>query len=366
MSVQKVYRLIILLSSLSFGYIIYRVYSFDQGIRELHFDILAGNAPAPWQYRFLINLVAHYLEQFGIRYYQTFALIDVGSMIGALLIFGRFWLGNLTAESAEGAEGSCVAERKQRETSFAYLFLFILIAIVQYWLLWAVYWHQVPYTLPSLLYVALSLWLYHRVEASQKLWLSAVGLLLLTTIQVFIRADIAFATSFGFSIYFLLHSEQQRWQRFSIAALMTCIAIAGQLVLTLQLFPDSTYAAEIVQLPFNFSPARLLPFLLYIVVYGLAVQWWWQNRPKSSPRGKSEEWRVESGEYTSSPKCVSLFDAILYGSILHLIMWFTVGIIDETRIFIPLSLPLAHYAARFVIGQLNLNLNGCNPKSPLN
>ncbi|MGB1253949.1 MAG: hypothetical protein ACPG8W_25295, partial [Candidatus Promineifilaceae bacterium] len=121
----------------------------------------------------------------------------------------------------------------------------------------------------------------------------------------------------------------------ALSASMALLALAGQTYFSLGLFSYATYGGvAVVQLLQNLSPIRIGPFLLYIVVYVMAVRGWW-FRPKSP-----------------TP---NLFTPILYGSLIHLLMWITLGIIDETRIFIPLSLPLAHYAAQFIYTKLGLN-----------
>lgn len=316
MSIQRLYRLLIAFIIPSFSYITYRVYSFSQGLRELQVDVLAGTAAAPWQYRFLPHVIASYVERLGIPFYQTFALMDVVALGLALLIFGRFWLQHLPPN-------------KLART----LFLFILIAIIEYWLIWSIYWHQVPYTLPSLLYVAVTLFIVTTMIQRQQFIWPTLALFVCTTLQITIRADIAFATTAGFAIYFLFNASHYRWTPGLIAGAVAAFAVTGQAYLSFVLFPDAVYNIRIVQLVQNLSPVRVLPFLLYMVVYGLVVRWWW-IRPK--------------------PQTFDPFVPILYASVIHLLMWVTAGIIDETRIFLPLSLPLAHYAASFILNQLDL------------
>lgn len=198
---------------------------------------------------------------------------------------------------------------------------------------WVVPWQR-PETLPSGLYLALMLTLLTRLR-SHRLWLVAV--LLATLWQGFIRADVS--AIFGLAL-FLFSLTPRAAEMFgsrklgaAVGIAIGVIAIAVQAWLKLVLFPHATYAPDTPVIQF-FSNLKIrtfatfliamLPFLLALIA---AARHWKQMDPED---------------------LLAVFAACLY-----LPLWWTVGLTDEVRVFVPFLLALTPAAAKLMVLLLN-------------
>ena len=170
---------------------------------------------------------------------------------------------------------------------------------------------------------------------SHRLWLVAV--LLATLWQGFIRADVS--AIFGLAL-FLFSLTPRAAEMFgsrklgaAVGIAIGVIAIAVQAWLKLVLFPHATYAPDTPVIQF-FSNLKIrtfatfliamLPFLLALIA---AARHWKQMDPED---------------------LLAVFAACLY-----LPLWWTVGLTDEVRVFVPFLLALTPAAAKLMVLLLN-------------
>jgi hypothetical protein len=206
------------------------------------------------------------------------------------------------------------------------------LAVIQFPLAWVVPWQR-PETLPSTLFLAISLFSLAHIQTDKRWFLPLMAAALC---QAFIRADVPFI--FGVAVFLVglgacFKHEIRAGRQYLIAgALIAFLSAAAQAYLQFIRYPHLSYPpdTQVIQLRSNLTPHNieifilaLLPFLLFSIV--LIVK-----RPPLNLMDK----------------------VVVVSSILYLPLWFTVGSISEVRIYVPflfaLSMVVAKISASFL------------------
>jgi hypothetical protein len=223
--------------------------------------------------------------------------------------------------------GFGLQEARLKERSLA---VAMFLAFVQFTIPWVVPWQR-PETLPTALYIAIALLCLIRSGRSAA-W--SAMLLAATAVQGFVRADVPFALGIALVLASLMGDTLQQFglRRATLAKGIAVAAISGGVQCYLQFvrFPHLSYwpGTSVVQFRNNLGLHNLSNLLLalfpYLFVGGaLAIK------------------RVH----------LDAVDAlILVASVLYLGIWFTVGLVDEVRIFVPFMMALSVVAAKFAAG----------------
>jgi hypothetical protein len=208
----------------------------------------------------------------------------------------------------------------------------LFLAFLQFAIPWVVY-RQRPETLPTALYVAVVLLCLTR-SGSGVAW--SVVLLAATAVQGFVRADVPFAIGVALVLASLMGDTLKGFgtRRATLAKGIAVAAIAAGVQAYLQFirFPHLSYwpGTSVIQFRNNLGlhnfanlAAALFPYLL--VGGALLIK------------------RVR----------LDAVDAlILVASGLYLAIWFTVGLVDEVRIYVPFLMALSVVAAKFSAAHL--------------
>jgi hypothetical protein len=290
-------------------------------------DVVQGTAAAPQQYRVGVVKLADFITRhahLGLRHGLT--LIDLFSAaIVALLLYGLF-------ERGEAYRRATVPVRWFGAAAFLFL--------MQFYLSW-VTWYERPETLPSTLMLTLTLALasasFWPVRASSSA-VRAGGILLVAALQGFIRADVIFAMHVGLLLACLSGSDGfALGRKLQAATSGLAILIAGgiQGYLMHVVYPLATYGkTEVLEIRQNLMNFRGVPaFVIFM------VPWLWVAYLTLKRR-----------EMPDRPNL-----GLLLGSAIYLAMWFTVGRIEEVRIFMPYAITLIPltvvYAMRSFAGE---------------
>lgn len=272
---------------------------------------LSGGIRAPFQYRIGSWIVVDWLDRLGnIKPYNTLTFLDVICLAGSL------WIVLLLTIHADSED---VAFSKN---SFRLWFrIAVVLLLAEYYLAWG-HWFQSPEMMPSILFVAISLALVTG-KFFQKPLLPCLLLLLLSIVQSFFRADVAVILNIGFFLAILLFRKLRvPLGRVRLAITSAVAALAAgcvQLYLMRVRFPHATYGPEhVVQITTNLHPGMWLTMLLTLLPY-LAL-WAILLRKQFCP---------------SAPQTM-----LLAASLLYFVLWFAVGQLDETRIFLPFAFAL--------------------------
>ena len=277
----------------------------------------SGGIQAPWQYRIGVWEAVLWLHQsFHLKPYDTLTLMDVLCLALSLWLILRV-LRNFEAYKTVSLQTRWLA-------TAGVLFL------AEYYLVWG-HWFQTEDTLPSILFVTLSVALVCGEIVRSRI-LTCLLLVCLGGIQGFIRADVAVVLHAGFFLAVFFNKQSvplgRAWQ--AAASLLTALA-AGcvQLYLMLVRFPNAHYGSEgVIQLANNLKPemwaTMLLALLPFWLLLGLAV---------------SKRYR---------PSAVTAM--LLTSSLLYFPLWATVGLLDEVRIFLPFAFALMPATVLALVG----------------
>jgi hypothetical protein len=276
-------------------------------------DLIGGSATAPAQYRIGVVDTAWFLARHahvGLRH--TFTLIDV--VAGFIAIFTLFYL----------LRRSAVYQNASVERQWFGAAAFVV--LVEFYLAWLL-WYQRPETLTTAAILALALLLLKEKLPLPTLagtTLSAAGLLLLAGAQGFVRADVALALHAGVFLVCLTRTGEgfalpRRVQAgTSFGAVL--VALGTQYYLMRVAFPHATYGdTPVFQLLLNLHPGiGWVAFLTFVApfIWTLTVL-------------------ARTGWQAEAPAL-----GALAGSIIFFGMWWTVGRIEEVRIFMPFALML--------------------------
>jgi hypothetical protein len=186
---------------------------------------------------------------------------------------------------------------------------------------------QRPETLPTALFLALSLFCISRVGHR---W--TVALLFFTLIQSFVRADVPFVLGLALVLISLRNPSSHSANLFRGLGTML-VAGCVQLYLQFVCFPHLPYSSRVLVFHENLSRNHLIILFLALApfLYVLLLL-------RSS--------RINLRE-------IDLLAII--ASLLYLPLWFTVGVVVEVRIFVPFLLALCVVAARVSSGYLSSN-----------
>jgi hypothetical protein len=271
---------------------------------------LLGNAPAPEQYRMGVFVAAHWLAaHLHANPAMALTLLDgLSASLAVLLLFSAL-------------ERSATYTRA--EPTLQWFGAATLVLLVVWWLGWLL-WLQKPETLPATALVAAMLWLWGSRPTVSCAPIVAALLVSTLTLATF-RADAACLLNLGFLLYVLFAPDpglsMPRWLAAVTATLGALAAAAIQFWLARVAFPQTSYGhVKLWQLLPNLIHAtRWPPFVLFL----LPLVW-------MVVRGARHGFvRDATGR------------AVLLGAALYLVLWFTIGKIDEVRIFIPFAFALA-------------------------
>lgn len=282
---------------------------------------LHGGIQAPFQYRIGSWIIVDWLQRcFHMRPYDALTLIDVICLAIAL------WLLVRIPESRNGLDGQLLSRKL--------LSVFAVLFFAEYYLVWG-HWFQSPETLPSILFVTVSMALiYGKIVPNRTL--ACVLLIVFSGLQGFFRADVAVVLQGGCFLTVVFNkriSVPLGRARQAIVSLLAAVA-AGcvQLYLIFVRFPHAQYGPEgVIQIAANLRPGMwltmLLTFFPYFVLVGLLI---------------AKRVRLDGPQ-----------TMLLVASILYLVLWAIAGQLDETRIFLPFAFALIPTTAVAWIGFLS-------------
>jgi hypothetical protein len=219
------------------------------------------------------------------------------------------------------------------------LTILFFLAMIQFPLAWVVP-SQRPETLPSALYLAVSLFSLANIKTNTR-WFLLV--LVAALCQAFVRADVPFVFGIAVILVGLWSGFKQGFEasRRQIVAGSLVVLISGSIQAYLQFirYPHLSYPPDtrVIQLPLNLVPHRLgvftialLPFLLFFIFL-----------------------IIKRAALTALDKVV------IVSSALYLPAWFTVGFVSEVRIYVPfllaLSMVVARVSATFLSSEAHAN-----------
>lgn len=223
--------------------------------------------------------------------------------------------------------------RTRKERTLAIL---AFLAILQFPLAWVVP-SQRPETLPSALYLALSIFSLAKIDTNN-LWIAI--LFIATLCQGFVRADVPFVFGIAVVVTGIWSGLTARlpFRRLLIISGGLIVVTSGgtQAYLQFVRFPGLNYPPNvpIIQLGSNFVLHRLeiftialLPFLLFFVF--LIVK---------------------------RPRLNVIEVIVMLASLLYLPLWFTFGYVSEVRIYVPFLLALSAVVARVIATFLGVTI----------
>lgn len=283
-------------------------------------DVVLGTAAAPNQYRVGAIRVASFMARHGhLGLRHTMTLLDgISVALAVFLLYGllRHSAAYRTASNPLRWFGSAA-----------------FLVLVQFYLVWLT-WYQRPETLPSSALVAVALWLITRRTSPETapFWppITIAGLLLFSTAQALVRADVAVAFNLGILLVCLTKlGSDLSLSRMSMAAtavLGTILSGGIQFYLMHIAYPHASYGSTpIFQMLLNITDRlRIFPFLIFLLPWAWTIQHFARRR-------------------LAPPAAAT---ALFAGSILFLLLWCVVGKIDEVRIFLPFALALAPLTAQ--------------------
>ncbi|MEO6966773.1 MAG: hypothetical protein ABI076_12905 [Acidobacteriaceae bacterium] len=278
----------------------------------------SGGIQAPWQYRIGVWIVVRWLNRwFHLKPYDALTLMDVVCLGLSLWIVLRI------LRNSEGYKAASATTR--------WLAIAGVLFLAEYYLVWG-HWFQSAETIPSILFVTLSVALVCGEMVRSRL-LACFLLLCLGWVQGFIRADVAVVLHAGFFLAILFNRQAaiplgRAWQ--AVTSLLAALA-AGcvQLYLMVLRFPNAKYGPEgVIQLVANVHPEMWLTMLLALLPFWCLLGLIFRKRTRPGP--------------------VTVM--LLVSSLLYLALWATVGLLDEVRIFLPFAFALMPATALAFIG----------------
>jgi len=283
------------------------------GAPDIWMDIVRGTADAPQQYRIGVPWLGDWIARhahIGLRHGLT--LLDlISAMVAAYVLYALFEQSVAYRRASNAARWMGAA---------AFLFLLHL------YLSW-VTWFQRPETLPSTLMLAGTLLL-----ASPRLGLTGVaakpirvlGMLLMAVMQGFIRADLIFTLHLGLLLVCLtgLGEGFALGRRLQAMTSLAATLVSGgvQFYLMHVVYPHATYGkTAVLEVKHNLTnPVGMFAFMLFM------IPWVWLIWVALKRR------TLQDGPELGA----------LLGSAVFVMMWFTVGRIEEVRIFLPYAVVL--------------------------
>jgi hypothetical protein len=301
------------------------------GNPDIWMDVVRGTADAPQQYRIGIPKIAAFLGRhahLGLRH--GFTLVDFASAaLAAIVLYILF-------------ERSGTYRRASLTLRWmgAATFLFLL----HYYLGW-ITWYQRPETLASAFVLAGTLGLASVRFAARtrpERMMRAAGMVALSATQGFIRADVAFAVHLGLVAACFVSRDERfalgRKLQAITSVLSALIAVCIQFYLMHVVYPHATYGkSAVIELKQNvINPVGIVAFILFL------MPWFWLVS------GVVKERRLNDGANLG----------LLLGSVVYFLMWFTVGRIEEVRIFLPFAVALIPLTTEYAMQRF-----GCQDES---
>lgn len=280
---------------------------------------LRGGIEAPFQYRIGNWVLVDWLSRLRVQPYDALTLIDVLCLVGAL------WALLFISTEIDGFQTMSVRTR--------WLTITGVLLLAEYYLAWG-HWFQSPGTLPSVLFVVLSLALVDgRIVHNRPL--ACLLLIGLSVVQGLIRADVAVVLHAGFFLAILFPGNVAvplgRVRQMIVSLLAALLAGCVQLYLMFVLFPNAKYGASgPVRFLSNLHPQMWLIMLLALLPFWLLL---------SLAAGKRYR-----------PDVVTVM--LLTSAVLYLPLWATVGLLDEVRIFLPFAFALIPATVLALMGLL--------------
>lgn len=280
--------------------------------------VVDGTASAPEQYRIGVVKSAYWLTQQvswqGHRPHLNwiFGIFDlVGAVCASFLLLGLL-------ERTQVYRRAPVAAQWFASAGF--------VALALYALDWTL-WYQKVGTLPSAVLVALMAWLWSpSAERTRSTYGRAAAiasaLLALVVLQSFIRADLALTMCLGVFTASALHLPQQlslsRRAALTTSALGILLSVAVQLYLSRVLYPHASYdGVPVFMLVHDYRQLVLwVSCLVYITPFLWTLSQVFRQRCWGEGAGAS----------------------LLLAAFFHLLLWITMGRLDEVRIFLPMAL----------------------------
>ena len=309
--VAKVLLALILAGSIYLDYWQYsREYHQNPGI---WLDVISGTANAPQQYRIGVVKAAKFLASHahaGLRH--GFTLIDLTAAFVA--VFTLFFL----------FERSEVYRRASTERQWFGAAAFVV--MVEFYLAWLL-WYQRPETLPTTALLALVLLLLtvkSRRGEGTGIALSIIGLLMLTVVQGFVRADVAVAVHLGVLMVCLTRAGGGFALGRGVQALTSgtsvLMALGIQYYLMRVAYPQAGYGdTRVFQLFLNLQPnSGWIPIVVFLAPFVWTIA-------ALARRG----WRAETPA-----------QGMLAGGLVFAGMWSVLGRMQEVRIFMPFAVVL--------------------------
>jgi hypothetical protein len=182
---KRVVSVLLCVIVLSAGYLDY--WSYSQAFHAepgIWMDVVTGTANAPYQYRIGVIDTAYVLAQkMHLALRHTLAIVDV--FAGFVAVFTLFLVFRRSAVYREaGTAGQWFGAAG-------------FVMLVQFYLAWLL-WYQRPETLPTAAILSLALLLLTvPLQEGAGRAMTVIGFLLLTMVQGFVRADVAFALHLG-------------------------------------------------------------------------------------------------------------------------------------------------------------------------
>lgn len=270
-------------------------------------NVLAGIGCAPEQYRIAAPLAARWIARV-LHVHSFTAGCIVIDLVGSLLL--SYLLYTLLNERLRGATLPV--------QNLARLFLGL-------WMLFYLHWSygfaRVE-TVPSCLYIALSLLLLNKLSSGRGavLGMSAGGLLALALLQGWVRADVAVVLAIAICMAVLIPTatpEPNRISIFATAAVAAGMAGGSLLYLMRVVYPHAHYCCDVFSLRWNLRYTfAYIPFLTLMppLVWGCISQ-------------------------ARKLRTTSVADrSILFGFAMYTIVWSCMGSWGEARIIAPFAM----------------------------
>ena len=265
--------------------------------------LVAGNGVVPAQYRIGVYYSAHFLARLGhLQLRHVFALADCFCLLASLSILFFLLTRQLAFRNASGSQ--------------RWLQVSLGLLLIQFYLAWTL-WFQEPDTLPSLLILASSALLCSGCLQVPRFMLAG-SLLLVALMGATIRADAILAFHGGMLLACLLSPSEsiplrRRWQ-----AATSVAAIVISLLVTYYLahfrFAHNVRDAALFQLLNNFRSSNgFLVLMCALPPWILTVRIALLN------------WQTLNGWARG----------LIVGSLLDCVLFFTFGMSEEVRIFLP-------------------------------
>ncbi len=314
---QRTARILLLAVSLGLCDQTYWLYSsVDRYQRGYWKTFIDGAGLAPEQYRIGVKLAAWWMvEHLRCGFRHGFALMDViGTLLAVYLLYALL-------ERRDRVRAAGVELRWFASAAF--------VALTCFYFAWVGFYFR-PETLPTVGLTALMLWLWTAWRwpgwDRRRVWI-ALGLMAVSFVQAWIRADVPVALNAGMFLACLIAKPQGRAMRRPgmLATSLVCagIASATQLYIMHVKYPHTSYGPiPIVMVRHDLhQPLSFPPFVFFMLPVAWMLVQFWRDRA----RRLADETDL----------------GLVIGSVLYLVLWVILGKVDEVRIFIPFAMALA-------------------------